>query len=182
MNLWIWSMLLTQIINELTTNKVKSGRLLRYSLNRKLGGPKSRSRCFGDEKTHVPLPGIRNPDRQVRTPHYHGSRKLVMLYAQCRIEHLKNCVHRNGACCLWMTQSQSSYCLTRDSLAHRDGSDMFSSLQILLLELELRPSVGRPMNPLRCIQQDINQQRAVCCNRLPHHHHHHHHHYLHSGR
>jgi len=59
---------------------------------------------------------------------------------------------------------------------------MFSSLQLLRLELELRPSVGRPMNPLRCIQQDINQQRAVCCNRLPHHHHHHHHHYLHSGR
>lgn len=57
---------------------------------------------------------------------------------------------------------------------------MFGSLQLLRLELELRP-----MTALRCIQQD--QQRTVCCNRLPHHHHHHHyyhhhhHHHLHQG-
>ena len=80
MNLWIWSLLLTPMVNELTSNKVKSGRLPRCSLNRRLGGPKNRSRRFGEEKTLVPLPGIRTPDRQVRTPHYHGSRMLVMLY------------------------------------------------------------------------------------------------------
>jgi len=61
MNLGIWSLLLTQIVNELTSNIVKSGHLPQYSLNRRLGGPKSRSRRFGEEKTLVPLPGIRTP-------------------------------------------------------------------------------------------------------------------------
>ncbi|XP_069683736.1 uncharacterized protein [Periplaneta americana] len=64
----------------------------------------------------------------------------------------------------------------------RDGGDMFSSLQLLRLELELRPSSGRPMTPLRCLQQDSHQQRVVCCSRLPHHLHHHHHHHLHQDQ
>jgi hypothetical protein len=57
-----------------------------YPLDRRLGGPQSRSGRGGEEKNSQPPPGIEtwNPDRPARSPalyrlSYHGSRRTVHL-------------------------------------------------------------------------------------------------------
>jgi hypothetical protein len=61
------------------------GKKPRYPLDRRLGGPQSRSGRGGEEKNSQPAPGIEpwNPDRPARSLalywlSYHGSSKTVL--------------------------------------------------------------------------------------------------------